>query len=331
MSKVRYLAARILQMDYKNMLRVAGVVAKKSGKSLFWVMRDMIHCGLTYQAGYYDYQEFEFYLLTPEQRATYLTRGINNAIVKKYNDKAWFDRFNDKALFNEMFVDYLHRGWCDLRRMSGDEFAAFAQLHPVVIAKPVDGEGGQGVERYQLTQDPRAAYAAMCAKGQMMVEDLLAQHPALAALYPDSVNTLRIFTFYRDGQAHFLQAILKIGNCGIADNFSAGGMYTFLDENGTVIVPAIDRADRLYERHPRTGMRILGFQVPFFAEARAMGEQAAALVPQIGYVGWDIAITPKGPAMIEGNCFPGVFQIRASLNPEKTGVLPRYRAAGMEI
>lgn len=32
-----------------------------------------------------------------------------------------------------------------------------------------------------------------------------------------------------------------------------------------------------------------------------MHEKAAAKVPQIGYVGWDIAITEYRPVIIEGN------------------------------
>ena len=37
--------------------------------------------------GYMDYDLFEMYNLTPEQRDTYLTRGRNNDIVVKYNDR----------------------------------------------------------------------------------------------------------------------------------------------------------------------------------------------------------------------------------------------------
>lgn len=38
-------------------------------------------------------------------------------------------------------------------------------------------------------------------------------------LYDKSVNTMRMFTFYKDGKSYFLQAVLKIGNGGVVDNF----------------------------------------------------------------------------------------------------------------
>ena len=34
--------------------------------------------------------------------------------------------------------------------------------------------------------------------------------------------------------------------------------------------------------------------------------QAMEMIPELGYVGWDIAVTPKGAELIEGNChWPG--------------------------
>lgn len=34
-------------------------------------------------------------------------------------------------------------------------------------------------------------------------------------------------------------------------------------------------------------------------------QKAAAIIPHIGYVGWDIAVTPDGAVLIEGNNDPG--------------------------
>ena len=55
-----------------------------------------------------------------------------------------------------------------------------------------------------------------------------------------------------------------------------------------------------------------------------MVKEAAKVVPEIGYVGWDIAIGEKEPIMIEGNCYPGVFQVKPSLSKEKVGLIPKY-------
>ena len=327
MSKVSYLAARILQLDYGKMIRIAKDVSGKCDKSVPGVIFDMIHCGLKFQAGYHDYQEFEFYHLTEEQRATYLTRGKNNTIIKKYNDKEYMPIFDDKIAFNKRFDKFLNRDWLDMNETTPEQFAAFMKKHPQVIAKIVDGEGGFGIEKYSAAdyEDINELYNLIKEKKQNLVEAFIVQHPDMNVLYPNSVNSMRMFTFCKDGRGHFLQAILKIGNGGVVDNFSSGGMYTFPDDNGIVTVAAIDKDDILYTKHPITGTDIIGFKVPLFAEAVELVKKAAEVIPQVGYVGWDVGISENGPVIIEGNSFPGIFQKRASLSENKTGVIPKYR------
>ncbi len=330
MAKVRYMMARILKMNYFKMFRIAGQVSKKCDKSFVGVVKDMVHCGIKFQAGYYDYQEFEFYKLNDEQRATFLTRGKNNSIIIKYNDKEYMGLFDDKIAFNNKFNEFLNRDWMDINKDSADDFVKFIKKHPVIIAKPSDGIGGIGVEKYRIKNtddepDIRRLYELLKKKKQNLIETFITQHPDMNVLYAKSVNTMRMFTFCKDGKGHFLQAILKIGNGGVVDNFSSGGMYTFVDDDGTVSVPAIDKEDHQYEKHPVTGTDIIGFHVPMFDDAVKLVEHAAEVVPQVGYVGWDVAISDNGPVIIEGNSFPGVFQKRASLSDDNTGIIPKYR------
>ncbi|NJK87644.1 MAG: hypothetical protein HC906_18385 [Bacteroidales bacterium] len=48
------------------------------------------------------------------------------------------------------------------------------------------------------------------------------------------------------------------------------------------------------------------FQVPFYEEAKELVTEAAKQIPQIKIIGWDIAIQPDGPILIEGNDHPGI-------------------------
>ena len=328
--KVTYMLARILKMNYFKMFKIAGEVSKKCDKSFVGVVKDMVHCGMKFQAGYYDYQEFEFYKLNDEQRATFLTRGKNNAIIIKYNDKEAMKLFDDKIAFNKRFNDFMNRDWLDLNTADEKDFVSFMKKNPVIIAKPSDGVGGIGVEKYHIenTEDEDdivKLYHILKKKKQNLVETFIIQHSEMNRLYSRSVNTLRMFTFCKDGKGHFLQAILKIGNGGVVDNFSSGGMYTFVEDDGTVKVPAIDKDDNQYEKHPVTGTDIIGFSVPMFEEAVKLVERAAEVVPEVGYIGWDVGISDSGPVIIEGNSFPGVFQKRASLSDNFTGIIPKYR------
>jgi len=326
MRKIIYLFKRILRLDYKNMLKIAKQISKKIGKNRFIILLDIIYCGFAYQAGYYDYQEFEFYNLNKDERKTYLTRGKNNEIVRIYNDKSHFYKFENKPEFNKIFSKYLKRDWMYLDN-NLDEFIKFIKSHEAIIVKPVDATGGNGVEKFSYTTDEDAIqlYNKLIENNQLLVEECIKQHDKMNTLYSKSVNTLRMFTFYKDGEAHFLQAVLKIGNGGVVDNFSSGGMYTYTDENGMVFVEAIDRDDNIFYNHPISKTQIVGFKVPMFEEAVNLVKECSAIIPEVSYVGWDVAISENGPVLVEGNCFPGVYQVKPSLSKKKEGLIPKYK------
>ena len=137
MRKIKYLFKRIIKLDYRNMFRIAKAISKKTKKNSILIVIDMIKCGLKYQAGYYDYQEFEFYNLNNEERKTYLTRGKNNEIVKQFNDKNSFHKFEDKAEFNSIFDKYLKRNWMILSKDNYSDFQNFFNENKSIIVKPI--------------------------------------------------------------------------------------------------------------------------------------------------------------------------------------------------
>jgi len=326
MARVSYLIRLIVNMDYKKMFIIAKDISVRAHKNLWLILFDIIKCGIVFQAGYYDYQEFEFYNLNSEQRKTYLTRGKNNEIVKRFNDKASWYKFDNKIEFNKIFNSYLHRKWIGLDGNNFEAFFEFFKASHAVIVKPINGIGGQGVEKYVFENetDYKVLYNKLINSSQLLIEEYIHQHPDMNALYDVSVNTLRMFTFIKNGQVHFLQAILKIGNGTVVDNFSGGGMYTYVDNEGTVFVNAIDQNDNVYSEHPVSKQKIVGFKIPMFKEAVEMVEAAAKVVPEIAYVGWDVAVSQEGPLIVEGNCYPGVYQVKPSLHPKREGLIPKY-------
>ena len=50
-----------------------------------------------------------------------------------------------------------------------------------------------------------------------------------------------------------------------------------------------------------TGVRYDGYEIPYFEEIKQMCLEAALVNDQIHFVGWDVAVTPNGPLLIEGN------------------------------
>ena len=101
-------------------------------------------------------------------------------------------------------------------------------------------------------------------------------------------------------------------------------MYTFVSNTGDVYVDAIDQADNIYAKHPISQVDIVGFRVPMFQEAVNMVKECAKVIPEVAYVGWDVAISKNGPVIVEGNCFPGVYQVKPSFSEKKEGLIPKY-------
>ncbi len=326
MGKVSYMIKRITSMNYGNMFKTINLVKEKCGKPKFIIFCDMVYSGLRFGAGYVDYYQFQMYNMNNKEKKTIITRGINNSICKKYNDKTEIYKFEDKAIFNKIFDKYLNRDWM---KIDGEEpnlemFVKFCKEHSIIVVKPLDASCGKGVEKIDTKgMDIKSLYHKLIRNKQTLIEEVADQHKVLNDIYPLSVNTLRVVTLNHK----VVTAYLRIGNDGnVVDNFNHGGMYSIISEDGVITKPAIDKKGNVYINHPVTGTEIEGFKIPYFDKAIEMVKEAAKVIPEVGLVGWDVAITNKGPVMIEGNQLPGydIYQSKIHLNDDGTGIKPLF-------
>ena len=326
MGNIGYLLKRIKGMNYKQMFDTIDFVHTKNNKSKISIFFDIIHCGLKYQAGYMDYKIFEMYNLNEEQRKTIITRGINNKIVKKYNNPEYTKYFSNKIEFNKKFNKYLLRNWMEL---TGDEenyqhFVAFCDKHKNILVKPLSECCGKGVEIIDTTKESKKdLYNQLIESKRTLAEEIAVECQEIAKLHPSSVNTIRIVTLNQQ----IVVALLRIGNNNnVVDNFNKDGLAAPINiETGIIDYLAIDKKGNLYEKHPLTNEQILWFKIPKWPRIKRFVTQAAKEVPEVGYVGWDVCLGEKDPFLIEGNEFPGhdLYQ----LPPHRTngiGLLPRF-------
>ena len=329
MGKVKYLITRIKKMDKKVMFDKIKNIHDKTGKLKILLFFDMVYCGIRYGAGYMDYDLYEMYNLTNKQRNTYLTRGRNNSIDKKYNNKAFINELERKDRFNTNFNKYLKRDWVNVDGTDKEAVMKFLNKHDEFLAKPIDGSCGKKIEKIKVSdyKSLNDLYEYLQNKN-FELEEILKQHETLAKIYPYSINTLRTVTILKDGQAHIMTTMLRIGNNkNFVDNFNSGGMVAPVDEKtGIITQPAIDKNKQLYKLHPITNEKIEGFKLPYFNEAMEMVKEAATVIPEVGYVGWDVAFTPDGPVFVEANDFPGhdIYQLPEH-TPNKIGIWPKFK------
>ena len=336
MPGIKYIARIVRGMRFDRMNQMLTIVKEKSGHSKARTFCSMLWCGLRYGAGYYDYVMFGFYDMNGRQRNTYLTRVRNKKVFEVMNDYRYADEFDDKLRFNARFSSYLHRAWLDGETATEEKFAAFLQGQEAIFAKPNHGSCGNGVEKLKVRDftDPAAMLAYIREKKRFVLEHALPQHPGMARLHPQSVNTMRIVTDLVGDTIHIAYIVVKIGRGGgCCDNTGQGGMLCRVDpKTETICSVATDDYFNVFEKHPDTGVEFKGYPIPMLPEAIALARQAAREIPQMRHVGWDVAITPDGPAIIEGNEYPGTDLCQlAPHTPEKRGLWPYYQELLKEI
>ena len=327
MKKLKYLLGRIKNMNFKKMFNTINEIHRKTNKSKIYLFFDIINCAFRYQSGYVDYLLFEMWNLNSKERETILTRGKNNIYVKYYNNKEYDHIFSNKDEFNEKFKKYLNREYIILNN-NKDEFKKFLKNKNIIFCKPISGTHGEGIEKIIVKEFKGDLYDYLISKNLRLVEELVIQCDEMNNLYPHAINTVRLVTVYRyDGKTKVVAAYQRIGNHGnVVDNYNNGGMVVPInEETGVIEYPAIDKLKNVFYEHPMTKTKIVGFKIPMYKDAMELALKAAKVVKEIRYIAWDIAITPNGPTIIEGNEYPG-YDI-CQLPPHRKnniGVLPKY-------
>jgi len=327
MQKFKYVIGRIFSMNFRNMFVTINQVSEKTGKMRIVILIDMIWCGFRYLAGYVDYQLFAMYELNAKQRATLLTRGKNDRYVKKLNDFNYMHLTQNKKEFNKKFAKYIGRDFLLLNNENKEEFKKFVANKNEIMGKPLLESCGKGIEKIKVSDyNIDDLYEKLIKNNQVLVEEVLQQNEIMKKMHPHSINTIRVITILKDSKPHVVVAYMRIGNGKAVDNFNSGGMVVPVDvKTGKTSYPALDKKGELYEKHPITGENIIGFQVPKWNEVLQLVQQAALEIPQLGIVGWDVAISEKGPVFIEGNYFPGhdIYQLPPH-RQNGIGVLPVF-------
>lgn len=335
---IKYLTRVLTGAKFKKMFEKIDMIHERTGKNKAYLFFDMIGCALKYGAGYNDYIIFEYYNMNAAERKTYLTRIKNKKLVMMLNDTNFSHILDQKNLFDEKFADFLGREVYDIANIDFDKFEKFVEGKEYIIVKPYIGESGKGIEKLKVSDFANAEelwnYLHKPEKNFGVVEQLIEQHPQAAALYPHSLNCLRIVTLVNNGEAHILYAVFKTGNNGhFVDNLESGGIACHFDlDKGEIIGQGHTSALVNYDVHPATGIPLVGYKLPFMDEVKDLVKRAAMVMPECRYIGWDVCLTPNGPAIIEGNDYPA-YDFPQLPDPDKPriGLLPKIEQFGIKL
>jgi hypothetical protein len=226
-------------------------------------------------------------------------------------------------------VDPRTGGWAPPNHLftTGEEFGEVLVAGPRELAvKPSSGGHGHGVRLLTRQGDALVDHDGVTTTAPRLFEELLGDaefdchvvqerlrnHPDLDAIVASpALQTVRISTLVdRTGRPQILQAAIRLALArGAVDNFgdgSSGNGYAEIDPDtgrlgplrlaassgmGLVSLPTV----------PSTGAPVEGVRLPGWDDARALALRAALLFLPSRSLGWDVALTPRGAVLVEGN------------------------------
>ena len=296
--------------------RIARELAKIRGRRPIEIEREIIYARykLGLRVGFF--RKYDWDLLTEEQREQMLLRPYSAQMSRKYRTKDANPNFlNKKHRFYKAFPEYIGRKWMRYDpQMTAEEFAkAIADFKTSdIIYKPEDSSGGSGIRKFSLAGGPEKLYGKLKEENcdPALLEECLEQHPDMARLCDESINTIRAVCLYWEGEYHLLYTVCRMGagKGKPVDNVSQGGLAIGVDpETGRFNTVAADHDGNPQTVHPASGVELPGYQVPYWDEVLELVKMAAIRTYELaglGYTGWDIAITPDGPVIVEGNNWP---------------------------
>lgn len=145
-------------------------------------------------------------------------------------------------------------------------------------------------------------------KEPLIFESVIEQSAQMKAFNESSVNTIRFMTvLYPSGEARIIGGFMKIGRAGICvDNAGSGGnVDAGVDMTTGTLYNAMcynrPRECVRIERHPDSNVQVEGVMIEDWDNICSKVLSFQQSMPFVKAAGWDIAITPDGPKIIEIN------------------------------
>lgn len=181
------------------------------------------------------------------------------------------------------------------------------------ILKPsVDSGTGRLIQFYDssLNSDRDLKKILVSMGDNFIVQEIVEQHPILASLHKASLNTVRVLSFFFEGEVHILSAIIRMGAGNQrVDNVSSGGMQCGINMDGTCHKLACTKKRDWVTSHP-DGAVFANIRIPSFQQIIKIVKEEHAKLPHFRLIGWDFSVDINGdPIFIEYNVCPGANQM----------------------
>lgn len=271
------------------------------------VRLDILFCYFAYGFTPSEYFAFRLETKPANERKEFISSRLRMIYRCKMNNILKAELFNDKAKTYAFYKSYFHREAVAIESQSDyQQFDDFVTKYPVFVKKAVFEAQGNSVELIDINQcgkTKKELFDELLAVGKHILEEKIEQTQQLGMFNKSSVNTVRAITFNTKHGIVVPYCVIRTGAPGsFVDNAGAGGVSACIDfETGTIYTDGFDEMGGVFAEHPATGLKMKGYQLPDWSQLQELVKDAAKKVPQIQFVGWDLAHTKDGWIIVEGN------------------------------
>lgn len=260
--------------------------------------------------GYIEYLSFNFFEIDIASRLEYIMGMERLRWLRKLNSLEGADIMDNKyETYLQLKKYYRRKVLCVDADTTFEQFKRFIFFHRDICVKTNFGAFGKNVRKVNLKdyKDKREMFDSLREEFRYFIlEDIVHASPKLKALNPDSLNTIRITTYFDGEKVCIDDAFIKMGRKGsFVDNGGSGGLFAHVCPlTGQFDSIGCDEEGIRYECHPDTGVALMGYQLPDWDKAIALAKEVADKVPGVKYAGWDLGHDEKkGWVIIEGNAY----------------------------
>jgi hypothetical protein len=137
-----------------------------------------------------------------------------------------------------------------------------------------------------------------------LLQERIRPHPVLAEFVGPTLCCVRVVTVVGvSGSPSVIGAVYKLQPKPLGvDHLSYGALGCWVDLDSGALGPGRSRHELRWETViPGTARSFVGFQLPDWAQVKELALRAALVFPWCRSIGWDIALSDRGPVLIEGN------------------------------
>lgn len=271
-----------------------------------------------------EWHEF-FYFYSGLDSHRYISEYLFYQYIEPYfNDRRMAHSFSDKNQYNKIFsivlqpktiARYIRSEFYDDSYQQLDQKEIIEKIlhlnEPVIIKPSVQSGAGRNVNILKsnsgsiFLNDKNISFKNLLNlyRSGFIIQEKITQHKRLNAVYPHSLNTIKLTSFRYQNKIKIISKLFRAGNNGhYLDNMNEGGFCCGIGADGTLNDLAYHKTLEKYSEHPFTNTSFGNITIPNFMELKDKVKKLHQENLFCDIASWDFGINIDGaPVLIETN------------------------------